>query len=201
MHLLQEIISLFTSRRFIAPEMIYTTDKTKIASLIEIRTEILIQPAGALSALNDDKTHRASLNHCILKLFPIYFSLIMRYIYTMNFISFRINLITIKCTPSKTGRTYKKMVKQKHIQNNNCYSTKPPSPTGITAPKPRRTPRPTSTSRSLRRGSHRGRRSFLHSTTFVVVSLLVYHDNELYIKKEGGGACMAIQPTARHPLP
>lgn len=106
MYLLQEIISLFTSRRFIAPEMIYTTDKTKIASLIEIRTEILIQPAGALSALNDDKTHRASLNHCILKLLPIYISLIMRDIYTMNFISFRIYLITIKRTPSKTGRTY-----------------------------------------------------------------------------------------------
>lgn len=60
----------------------------------------------------------------------------MRDIYAMNFISFRIYLITIKRTPSKTGRTYEEMVKQKHTVQQLLFrqSTKPNGDNGSKAP-------------------------------------------------------------------
>jgi hypothetical protein len=58
MHLLQKVIRLFASRRFIAPEMIHATDESIVASLIEVLAEILIQATGTLGTLDDDKAHR-----------------------------------------------------------------------------------------------------------------------------------------------
>ena len=140
MHLLQKVIRLFASRRFIAPEMIHATDESIVASLIEVFAEILIQAAGTLGTLDDDKAHRTTHDHRIVELLPVYLALIMRDINAMNLVAFGIHLIAIEGTPSETGRTYEEMIEQKNIQHYYRRSTNPPCQSGITQKNRRRTP-------------------------------------------------------------
>ena len=132
MHLLQEVIRLFASRRFIAPEMIHATDESVVASLIEVLAEVFIQAAGTLGTLDDDKAHRTTLDHRIVELLPVYLTLIMRNINAMNLVAFGIYLIAIEGTPSETGRSDKEMIEQKNIQHYYRCSTNPPCQSGIT---------------------------------------------------------------------
>ena len=140
MHLIQEVIRLFASRGFIAPEMIHATDESVIASLIEVLTEILIQAAGTLGTLDDDKAHRTALDHRIVELLPVYLALIMRDINAMNLVAFGIHLVAIEGTPSETGWTDEEMIEQKNIQHYYRRSTHPPCQSGITLKNRRRTP-------------------------------------------------------------
>ena len=113
--------------------MIHATNKTIITSLIEVFTEILINPRRTFRTLDDDKPNRTAFNHRILELFPINLSLIVRDINAMNFITFRIIGITIKRTPTESRRTDKKIIKSQDVEDYDNKSPYPPSPTWIPA--------------------------------------------------------------------
>src|SRR5574344_393466 len=129
MYLFQEIFSLRAGRCLCTPEMIRSSYETIFTCLIKIIIKTVIQLIRPFSSFDYDKTNRTTFYHCLTPLSPIYFALIVTDINTMNFISFRIRDISIKSLPSKTGRTYEKIIECPDTAKTHQSATDPHSPT------------------------------------------------------------------------
>ncbi len=113
MHLLQEVISPVREPWiYCFQEMIHATDESVVASLIEVLTEILIQAAGTLGTLDDDKAHGQPLIDRIVELFQSILPLIMGDIDAIKSRSLRDTPHRHKAHAIGSQLAYKEMIEQ-----------------------------------------------------------------------------------------
>ena len=84
MNLTHEVARLFFSRLRGVEEMIGSTDEVVFSGLIKIIIKIGINEVAPLCSFNNHKTQWHFFNLCVAQQDPIYFSLIVRNVNSMN---------------------------------------------------------------------------------------------------------------------
>ena len=129
--LAQEIVCLVARRRFVAPKMVGTADKTVFASLVEIFVEALIDDGRAFGRFDDDEPKRTAFDHRVAQLVPLDFLLIVGDVDAVDFVAFGIAGVAVERTPAKSRRSNEKGVEQPDIDSGNADASNPPRPSRI----------------------------------------------------------------------
>ena len=128
MYLLKEIIGLVAGRRFVAPEVVGTTDKSVFASLIEVVVKVFVHTAGPLCSLDHDEAEGLSLDGGILELSPVDITLIMADVDAVNHVSLGELLVAVEGAPAEAGRTNEEIVEGPDVEDDDQDTSYPPCP-------------------------------------------------------------------------
>ena len=110
-------------------EMVGSTCKTILTSLIEIVAEVLVSLGSTLRGFDHHKADGTLVNTAvILQLAPVDASLMMGDIYAMDLITRRIIDTAIEGTPAEAEGTDEEIIEKPHVADDDSRTTDPPSP-------------------------------------------------------------------------
>ena len=126
MYFFKEEIGLVSGGGMNAPKVVCASDIAVIAGIFEIVIEVFVDPRGPFGGFYDNEAQRTTFYHGMLKLVPFDVSLVMGYVYSMDFKSIRILRVSIQGAPTKAGRADKKVIEHPDIQDHHTESSKKP---------------------------------------------------------------------------
>ena len=110
---LDEVIGLLLGWSVNAVEVIGTTGKSVLASLIEIVAEVTVGLCCSLGGLDHYEAYGTMIDGAIvLKLVPIDLALMVGDVDAVNLIALRIAYVAIQCAPTEAERANKEIVEE-----------------------------------------------------------------------------------------
>ena len=130
-YVLDEELGLSLGGRMDAVEMVGTTGKAVLASLIEIVDKVFVDLRGALRSLDHDETHRELVDGAfVLQRLPIDGALVVADVDTVNLVAFRITDVAIKGAETESEGTDEEIIEEIDVGSQHRRSTQPPGPSG-----------------------------------------------------------------------
>ena len=128
---LDEVIGLLVGRCVNAVEMVGTTGKTILASLIEVVAEVTVGLCGSLGGLDHNETDGTMVYlTVILKLVPIDAALMVGDVDAVDLVAFGIAHIAVEGAPTEAEGADEEVVEEPDIARHDDTAANPPAPRG-----------------------------------------------------------------------